>query len=698
MPSSIERFFQLALLGMACSSFLALCSSGFVDIADICAVSAVLLLHGLILARVVRVPIPARALTTGVIIALAVFAADLLLLSRYLVAATAHLMFFLLALKQLAGLTKRDSVYLALFSFVTLIAGAVLSINGGFFFFLAFYLVFALAALTSGEILRAKAKLGVTVRAGPSGFQARLAVLSVLLTGGILVITAGLFFLLPRTAEAALSRFITPHRFITGFSDRVTLGEVGRIAQDSTPVMHVNAPRPPLLAGLKWRGSALTHFDGRGWTSPVSTWQPVEIDQQQANFAPPRQGSRGRFIGYEVTLDAPGNILFFAGSPVVIRAADTGILYDNLGDFRLRHGVAAGFRYEVYSQVEEPPEAAGATYPAPYLSPDLRYDCLRLPPLDSRIPELARKLSSGASDDLSVARSIERGLRTRYAYSLETPAISPRDPLADFLFTRRRGYCEYFASAMAVMLRSLNIPSRLATGFQGGVFNTVSGLWVVRASSAHAWVEAWIPGHGWTTFDPTPSAASNETGGLFEEWNLYVDAAGAFWREWVVAYDPLHQGTLASQVLREARGFLGEGPAATWTRVSQAISANAATVRAGAMIALAALILCVTLWYAGPPLLEAFRMRLRFQRVRRGHASAGDAALLYQRMLRVVKRRGFQKPPWFTPAEFAASLPRTPFAATVTEFTAAYNELRFGRRDDAATRMSQLLADLERAH
>src|SRR6185437_13518805 len=158
MPSSIERFFQFALLGMACSSFLALCSSGFVDIADLCAVSAVLLLHGLILAGFVRVPIPARALTAGVIIALAVFAADLLLLSHYLVAATAHLMFFLLGLKQLAGLTKRDSVYLAFFSCVTLIAGAVLSINGGFFFFLAFYLVFALAALTSGEILRAKAK------------------------------------------------------------------------------------------------------------------------------------------------------------------------------------------------------------------------------------------------------------------------------------------------------------------------------------------------------------------------------------------------------------------------------------------------------------------------------------------------------------------------------------------------------------
>jgi hypothetical protein len=192
--------------------------------------------------------------------------------------------------------------------------------------------------------------------------------------------------------------------------------------------------------------------------------------------------------------------------------------------------------------------------------------------------------------------------------------------------------------------------------------------------------------------------ASTESAGLLEQWSLYVDAAGAFWREWVVAYDPLHQGTLASQVLREARGFIGEGPAAAWSRVSESLSANAASIRTYGLRAIGTLIAAIIFWYAGPPLLEAFRMRLRFQRVRRGHASAGDAALLYQRMLRIVKRRGFQKPPWFTAVEFAASLPRSEFADTVTEFTTAYNELRFGRRDEAATRMSELLAELERAH
>ena len=79
------------------------------------------------------------------------------------------------------------------------------------------------------------------------------------------------------------------------------------------------------------------------------------------------------------------------------------------------------------------------------------------------------------------------------------------DPLAYFLFVRRKGHCEYFASSMAVMLRTLGIPSRVATGFLSGVYNPMTGWQVIRASDAHSWVEAWIPGQGWTTFDPTPS-------------------------------------------------------------------------------------------------------------------------------------------------------------------------------------------------
>jgi len=174
---------------------------------------------------------------------------------------------------------------------------------------------------------------------------------------------------------------------------------------------------------------------------------------------------------------------------------------------------------------------------------------LQLPAIDRRIPDLARLFAAGAVTDLERVRAIERRLRTGYAYTLDLPARETADPLANFLFTRRKGHCEYFASAMAVMLRSIGIPARLATGFQSGIYNSVSELWLVRASDAHSWVEAWIPGRGWTTFDPTPPDPSLRSGLAFlTSLALYLDAGETFWQEWVVTYDIVRQGSLAGRV------------------------------------------------------------------------------------------------------------------------------------------------------
>jgi hypothetical protein len=104
----------------------------------------------------------------------------------------------------------------------------------------------------------------------------------------------------------------------------------------------------------------------------------------------------------------------------------------------------------------------------------------------------------------------------------------------------------------------------------------------------------------------------------------------------------------------------------------------------------------VWLWILGPPIVRLIRMRQRVGRARRGEASVGDATLLYERMLHIMKRRGYQKPAWFTPAEFAASLGVGPLAGAVAEFTVAYNALRFGGRTEVAPRLSILLEELER--
>ena len=118
----------------------------------------------------------------------------------------------------------------------------------------------------------------------------------------------------------------------------------------------------------------------------------------------------------------------------------------------------------------------------------------------------------------------------------------------NFLFNRRKGHCEYFASSMAVMVRTLGIPSRVVTGFQSGVFNPVSGQQLIRASDAHSWVEVWIPNRGWTVFDPTPPDYSLHRPSLFSQLSLYLDAAEVFWQEWVLNYSLDHQLVLAARM------------------------------------------------------------------------------------------------------------------------------------------------------
>jgi hypothetical protein len=158
----------------------------------------------------------------------------------------------------------------------------------------------------------------------------------------------------------------------------------------------------------------------------------------------------------------------------------------------------------------------------------------------------------------------------------------------------------------------------------------------------------------------------------------------------------MRQGTLAYRMEQSARhaGIRWFDTAASLRSVWERYGAGWA--RRFGWQALAWCAGLVALGIAAGPLVRLMRMRQRVERVRRGHASVADASLLYQRMLHILKRRGYHKPPWFTPAEFAASLPRTPLGDSVGEFTGTYNALRFGGHTEAAPRLSILLDRMER--
>ena len=694
---SVERFFQFSLLGLVASGYLAVAGSGYLDTPAVALTTAGLLLRAVLVCGLFRLNLSDRLTTIVTIAYAAFFVADYFLLSRDFLAATVHLLFFLAVMKILTAKSNRDYLYTAVIAFLELLAAAILSINLNFFLFLALYLLFAIAALTSGEIRRSIGRSTVTARGGSKSFYARLSLLSALVTLGILTLTAGLFFILPRTAEAALSRLLAHGVFLPGFSNQVNLGDIGEIQTSSRPMMHIRMESAQAVGPMKWRGAALIDFDGKRWTNPSRKPEIIPVENGHVVLAPPGLPPPGRRINYHVELEALENdTLFFAGTPEILDLRVPVLYRSETSSFRLGHAVPQGFPYDVYSLLDDPPERAPVLYPPPVLRLAERELYLQLPALDSRIGELARSFAAGGVGDLARARAIERHLRSAYGYTLELPDREVADPLANFLFVRRKGHCEYFASSMAVMLRSLGIPSRLATGFQSGLYNPVSELWLVRASDAHSWVEAWIPGYGWTTFDPTPADPSANGLALLTRLALYLDAAETFWQEWVVTYDLARQGTLAYHMELGA-----QRAGIRWFDTAAAVRSGweryvAGWARRHGWQALGWAAGLATLGFAAGPLVRLMGMRRRVERVRRGQASTADATLLYQRMLHILQRRGYQKPPWFTPAEFARSLPRTPLGDSVGEFTATYNALRFGGHAETAPRLSILLDRMER--
>src|ERR1017187_6017553 len=237
---SIERFFQFALLGLVASGYLAVAGSGYLDGPTMALTAAGLVLRGLMVCGWVRLDLSGRVATLIGLGYAAFLAVDYFLLSRDFLFATVHLVFFLVVIKILTARTHRDDLFVAAIAFLELLAAALLSINFNFFVFLALYLTFGIATLTSSEIRRSVERSPATARRGLKGFHVRLALLTVWATAGILALTAGMFFLLPRTADAAFSRLISHRIFIPGLSGPVTLGEIGELKTSSRTVMHVS--------------------------------------------------------------------------------------------------------------------------------------------------------------------------------------------------------------------------------------------------------------------------------------------------------------------------------------------------------------------------------------------------------------------------------------------------------------------------
>lgn len=689
----VEQFFQFSLLGLLASGYCALAGSGALDLPTLIFTGAGLFLRLLLISGLVQFEIHPRWTAALTVLYIGFYPLDVMYVSQEFIPATVHLICFLAVARVMTATTNRDYFFVKLIAFLELLAATLLSDNLSFFVFLTLFMIFGVATFCCSEIRRSSQLSDVCVIGIPS-FHGKLAGLTAGVTAGIIVLTGGLFFLLPRTARAAFRSLVSERYHLPGFSSEITLGQIGELKQQSTPVLHALIESPNDKLALKWRGSGLTQFDGKRWYNPPGQLEQIAARNGDMMITPAPQRNSGKVVSYKVHVSQiETDTLFLAGIPELIRVSGARTIVRGPGEtYRTGFGSADGRTYWGVGNLPAPdaPPQIGIQ-PLPEQS---FHEHLLLPgSTDSRILELARQAGTGSSA-LEQARSIERFLRTKYSYTTELLSEPVADPLAHFLFTRKEGHCEYFASAMAVMLRVVHIPSRVATGFQSGQYNPMTGLHVIRASDAHSWVEAWIPGKGWTTFDPTPPD-SRQNQGFAAVWSqllLYMDAADTFWRQWVVDYDIQRQISLVASVEHRTRRLNGNALLDSLKLSAQ--NAGAAAQLWGPWI-MGAAALIVAGVFAGPHIWYALTHRRHSARIARGDAVASDAALLYNRMLAILRRRGVEKPAWLTPGEFARVVPPSDASLLVEQITLAYNDLRFGGNASAGPRMIRLLQELE---
>ncbi len=689
--SPVDRFFEFSLLGLLASGYFAVVSSGYLDTPTIALTAAALIVRALLASGLLRWTFPDWLVAAATLAYFGFYPLDYLYFSGAFIPATVHLVFFVATVKLLTARTNRDYFFLAVIALLELLAACVLSYNFSFFFFLALFLVLSVATFTSAEIRRSGQTRKPLTRSVHGRIGWRLTAVVVFVSFGILALTWGLFFLLPRTARAAFQHLISHRIHVAGFSSHVSLDQTGELRQENTPVMHVRVDEGSYLPmNVKWRGAALSEFDGKRWSNPRTVGVPLKPESSGAVTLDARPAVRGgHHISYEVRVnDLGADALFFAGIPEYLRIDPGFTVLRYPSGYRVRPGDADAVSYQVYSYFTE------NTSNSEPLTTEMREICLRLPTLDPRIRALAQRAAAGETTFEGQARAVETWLRQNYSYTLELPQTEQPDPLAQFLFERRRGHCEYFASAMAVMLRTLGVPTRVATGFQSGVFNPVSGWRVIRSSDAHSWVEAWTPAAGWVAYDPTPPDARRAEVSIWTRIGFLSDAADVFWQDWVVNYNLDRQVLLATRMGESSRrlrfGWMDN--TAAWLARSEAGAVDWGKRLGPLLIALAALALLAARF--GRSVLRWLRTHRRVRMVQRGEGRASDATLLYERMLTILKRRGIEKPAWLTPVEFARVMPEPALAALVQDLTSAYNECRFGSRPEAAERMVETLRRL----
>ncbi len=673
-----------------------------------------------------RVRVERLGLLYSALSLLALVIAVLTVLAGEYLLAGARFLIHLLLIKLFSRRASKDYQQIYLLSFLLLTIGT--AINTGMSFAICFlgFVVFATWALilfhlrremeenfllkhsddASSEkveverILNSRRIVGPAFLLGTSGVSLAIFLSAIVMFMFIPRVGFGLFF---QKSRGGIN--------VAGFSDEVALGGHGTIRDDDTVVMRVYLDRADYrgVAGgqqLHWRGVALDSYDQGRWSRGRNlrqVEQPFSEDSRSTTVYFTRDGRRlstseasrqtARGLHQDIYVEPlDTNVLFAAATPLAFRVPNLGLgrnaraVRSGTGD-EARIDRATGLRYEAWSDPDPPGEALlrAARDPSPggLLAPYLQLPAGHLP---ARVAALGAEITRGARGTYEKTAAVHAYLQTNYSYTLDMETDAEYEPLDYFLFERKQGHCEYFSSAMAILLRTQGVPTRNVNGFLGGEWNEYGGYLAVRGGDAHSWVEVWFEGVGWVTWDPTPASDGRRGSGVFDKMRRLLDTMRLQWFKWVLEYDLGRQ----IRVLKGVGDWLGlsSGKASmarfrTWIKEHK----RELIVGTGTLVAL---FLAVT-WWRGRRAPRAATRRVR---------PPGDPVQqLYARTVAWLGRRGFPRPLAQTPREHARALAAaaSPAAGPFAAFTELYYDARFGAAGGAQVDRARQLADQVRA-
>jgi transglutaminase-like putative cysteine protease len=490
------------------------------------------------------------------------------------------------------------------------------------------------------------------------------------------VLALALFVALPRLRSSVITGSgVSPLLASAGFSQRVELGDLGRIRQDSTLALRVETleGKAPPPEATYYRGLAFDQFDGRSW-SIIPPLRSLVAGSAEGGVTFGREGDRVNLVQRIVREPVDSGVLFGVGKPRRLQGTVRRLERDTSGGLYASGQAHERVRYTIASEQRSwHDEDLAKDHSAPEARDPERY--LQLPELSPEVGELARRITAGASSDAVRARAIESHLARHGRYTDMPPPLTAdgeRSPIEAFLLGELAGHCEYFASAMVVLAREIGLHARLVNGFAGGQENRIGGFVELTRSDAHTWVEVHYARSGWVRYDPTPPdlrARPELALSLATQLRQLGSALELWWYQSVLGFDRSDQihaakrAWIAWQGVKRARREAGGGGAALLASLRGGVPWRAAV----------ALLVCA---------IGAGVLLTRILRRRRGAALPAD----YAAALRLLSRRGLVRAPQQTAGDFLAAVAAAHPGAAQAAFahlTQSYLAQRFGGRPAA---------------